>query len=89
MELYQNLYDQFKEHVYIINQQLSKRTYLNSNNKETIFDIYLCLTLIEMYQGLMDQTLKSKLHNLTSLFNNITSKQYFINRMGIIKSGTK
>ena len=55
----------------------------------TIVDVYLCLSLVEMQQGVMDPNLKNSLNFLNKSFAATSQLTEFTSRMGVIKVGKK
>ena len=55
----------------------------------TLADLYLCLSQVEMQQGLMDSNLKNSLQFLNQAFKTVSELPEFKSRMGVIKTGKK
>ncbi len=55
----------------------------------TIVDVYLCLSLVEMQQGVMDPNLKNSLNFLNKSFAATAQLTEFTSRMGVSKVGKK
>ena len=88
VEEFNGMQSLYKENIKVINNQLKNKLFL-VGDQLTIADVYLCLSLVEMQQGVMDPNLKNSLNFLNKSFAATAQLPAFTKRMGIIKVGKK
>lgn len=78
----------YKENIKVLNNSLKNKLFV-VGDELTIVDVYLCLSLVEMQQGVMDPNLKNSLNFLNKAFAATSSLPAFTTRMGVIKVSKK
>jgi len=79
---------ELKDHLKTLNSHMKGKEYLTGKNL-TVADVWLAITLQDLFQIVLDKNFRNSMNNLKIFFKKVTTHPAYLKRMGAVKEGDK